>query len=80
MSKCKGCGSEIMWITTKSGKNMPCNAKSVPFWQNPKGRHTVITSSGETFRCDLEGYHQHVTGFGYIVHWETCPAANRFKK
>ena len=29
MSKCKGCGAEIVWIKTKSGKAMPCDTNKV---------------------------------------------------
>ena len=29
MSKCKGCGAEIVWIQTENGKSMPCNAEKV---------------------------------------------------
>ena len=38
MSKCKGCGAEIVWIKTKAGKNMPCDEKKI----------TIVTDSGET--------------------------------
>lgn len=37
MSKCKGCGKEIVWIKTKSGKIMPCNAEKI----------TIIQESGD---------------------------------
>jgi len=38
MSKCKGCGKEIVWIKTKAGKIMPCNTEKT----------TIVTTSGET--------------------------------
>lgn len=35
MAKCKGCGAEILWITTILGKQMPCNAeKTTIFLEN----------------------------------------------
>lgn len=38
MSKCKGCGEEIVWIKTKNNKIMPCNAEKT----------TVVTEQGQT--------------------------------
>lgn len=38
MAKCKGCGAEIIWITTIFGKQMPCNAEKT----------TIITDGGQT--------------------------------
>lgn len=38
MSKCKGCGAEIVWIQTENGKSMPCNAEKV----------TIVTADGKT--------------------------------
>lgn len=38
MAKCKGCGAEIVWITTKAGKQMPCNNEKT----------TIVTEQGET--------------------------------
>ena len=34
--KCKGCGVEVVWITTEKGKKMICEAKPI----------TVITAAG----------------------------------
>ncbi len=45
MAFCKGCGAEIVWLKTKSGKNMPCNAEKT----------TIITESGEV----ITGYVPH---------------------
>ncbi len=39
MAKCKGCGKEIVWITTISGKSMPCDAEKT----------TIITDEGRAF-------------------------------
>ena len=30
MARCKGCGAEIFWIKTISGKSMPVDEKPVP--------------------------------------------------
>ena len=45
MSKCKGCGAEIIWIKTKAGKSMPCNLEKI----------TIVTEQGET----IVGYVPH---------------------
>ncbi len=45
MSKCKGCGAEIVWIKTKSGKAMPCDTNKV----------IIVTDEGET----VAGYTPH---------------------
>lgn len=45
MANCKGCGAEIIWLKTKNGKSMPCDANKV----------TIITENGET----VTGYVPH---------------------
>lgn len=45
MATCKSCGSAIIFISTKGGKMMPCNAK----------RTVVITPQGET----ISGHESH---------------------
>lgn len=37
MSKCKGCGAEVQWIKTPSGKAMPLNIQ----------KQTVVTLEGQ---------------------------------
>lgn len=38
MATCLGCGAPIIWIVTRGGKRMPCNA----------ARTVIITPAGET--------------------------------
>ena len=45
MSVCKGCGKEIVWITTVNGKSMPCDAEKT----------TIVTEAGHT----VQGYIPH---------------------
>lgn len=45
MSKCKGCGAEIVWIKTPAGKAMPCDPNKV----------TIVTERGAT----VTGYIPH---------------------
>lgn len=80
MTKCKGCGAEIVWIKTAAGKSMPCDANAVAYWADPLGKHTVITPNGEIVRCDLECDPNKTTSMGYVPHWATCPAAKNFKR
>lgn len=79
MNKCKGCGADIIWIKTRAGKAMPCDATPVTYWQNEKGKQTIITPDGATLRCDLTGDPKEAAGSGYVPHWATCPAAKQFK-
>lgn len=80
MSKCKGCGADLRWISTKTGKAMPCDAKAVRYWRNDKGKQLVVLLNGEVVRCDLTGDQNEVTGEGYIPHWATCPFSKKFKE
>lgn len=79
---CRACGERIIWIKTTHGKNMPCNASAVVYWDTKKGSHTIVTQNGETIaKAELDrDIADKATGLGYIPHWATCPAADRFKK
>lgn len=86
MSKCKSCGAEIIWVKTKSGKSMPCDAQRKYFHENgdlgfhydDKEMETFITEDGETKR----GWEDEYAGdyAGYTPHWATCPNANQHRK
>lgn len=80
MGKCKGCGREIIWIMTPSGKCMPCDPELVPYWEAPKARQKIVTRQGNLVSCDLEPRSEKETGTGYIPHWSTCPVAGQFKR
>ena len=71
---CRGCGASIVWIKTKSGKSMPCDAEPVHYV--PGGKDRAVTTSGNVVSCEI------VSGggeIGYRPHWATCPNAKRFK-
>ena len=71
---CRGCGASIVWIKTKSGKSMPCDAEPVHYV--PGGKDRAVTASGNVVSCEI------VSGggeIGYRPHWATCPNAKRFK-
>ena len=83
MSKCKGCGADIVWIKTTAGKAMPCDAEPKLYKADKRGKAIFITPNGETIKGS-EVFQpediQKATGVGYIPHWATCPAAKTFKK
>lgn len=74
MAKCKGCGQEIIWI----GK-MPCDPEQVTYWQKPKANGKIVTPNGEVISCELYGDPETATGIGYVPHWATCTAADKFR-
>lgn len=80
MTKCKGCGEEIIFVKTVRGKSIPCNAGAVPYWARKGAKYKVVTPNGEVISCDYSGKIGRETGTGYIPHWATCPVADRFRK
>ena len=79
-STCKACGAPILWIKTPTGKNMPVDAKPVIVWPNGNAQTTFMTGSGKIVRGDRTEYPAEGTCEGYIVHWSTCPAADKFRR
>lgn len=76
MSKCKSCGKEIIWVNTKRGKSMPCDAAPIRFSRAEKGE-LFVTPFGEVVsgvRCSTSDE------IGYISHFATCPNANQHRK
>ena len=76
---CRGCGAEIIWIRTPTGKAMPCDAQPVAFRPSGTGGEMVVTPDGRVVRADV------VKGvgsgsLGYISHFATCPAADHFRE
>lgn len=80
MTTCKTCGAAIVWIKTSAGKSMPCDAKQLIYWENPKGASLIVTPNGKTLKADLEGDSAKATGIGYISHFATCPNANTHRR
>ena len=80
MPKCKSCGAEIIYLKTKSGKLMPCNAELVPYWMDRDGQDKIVTPYGEVVSCTMEQLtFAEPTGTGYMPHWATCPDADKFR-
>ena len=77
---CKGCGASIVWIATANGKSMPCDATAIYYKMNASGKDKIITPNGVTISCDIVTDPNIADGVGYIPHWGTCPAADKFRK
>lgn len=80
VTRCKSCGAEIVFIGTGGGNSIPCNAKTLPYWQAKDGKHRIVTPNGEVLSADLEGIPGAETGLGYVTHFATCPDAEKFRK
>lgn len=78
--RCRGCGVEIIWITTESGKTMPCNPVPIRYWEKPKAKGKVVTQRGKVISCEFEGDLDKATGLGYTSHFSTCPKAKSFRR
>lgn len=82
--KCKKCGAEIIWIQTIGGRSMPCNAEQTYYIEKLGAKDRIVTPNGEVLACILLDAEKddlsEATGYGYVPHWATCPAAEKFKK
>lgn len=79
-STCKSCGKPIHWIRTRSGRSMPCDAKAVNYKANPKGSTKLVTPAGDVVSCDPVEDMAEATGWGYVPHWSTCNAPDKFRR
>ena len=78
-SKCRSCGAPIFFIRTTAGKSMPCNIIAVHYKANDKGKDKVVTKEGAVISCEIIGI-GNADGFGYVPHWSTCNAPDKFRK
>lgn len=76
---CRSCGKQIMWIKTTAGKSMPVDPTVRPYWPADGAAGKIVTSQGEVVSCNFDGPRDAVQ-FGYISHFATCPAADRFRR
>ena len=72
---CRGCGAQILWTRTSSGKAMPCDPNPI-FFARGGGPETFVTPEGKVER----GKRSKEGQVGYISHFATCPYSKRFKK
>ena len=80
MARCKSCDAEIVWIRTKAGKQMPCDAGYVPFWAKVKAKEKIVTDSGDVISCLLDGDPEEMTGVGHRSHFATCPFSKQHRR
>ena len=78
--ECRGCGEDIVWITTPKGKLMPCNPTPVVYWEKKGAVGKVVTPTGDVLSCEFEGPPGTATGIGYTSHFSSCPQAGQFRK
>ena len=66
MATCKGCGAEILWLKTMTGKTMPVD---IP----PEKRIVIIYDR-------VIGEERGEVKDSYVSHFATCPQADAFRK
>lgn len=83
MATCKGCGAEIDFIRTPTGKLMPVDKDLVPYWQKEGAPGKIVKRDGMLVSAVFTeeeappGVHMSI---GRIPHWATCLCADRFKR
>ena len=77
-TQCRGCGADIAFIKTVAGKTMPVNPEEVAYEQKAGGSLKIVTPNGEVLSAERPADPKKATGIGYISHFATCPAADRF--
>lgn len=68
---CRQCGSRILWVKTKAGKNMPVDPKLIDYKAVPGGKERIVTPDGGVIagvRCEP----MEADGMGYISHFASC--------
>ena len=81
MAICKGCGATITFVRLCNGRMMPVNPTPV-YYEDPRdGAAVIVTEDGRVSSGRQEGVA--VVGSrvrGYISHFATCPAADRYRR
>lgn len=77
MAECRSCGAQIIWIKTKAGKAMPCDADKVNYTAVEKGTSVIVTPTGDVVRGEVS---ENGDKSGYISHFATCPFANKHRR
>lgn len=81
MGHCRSCGQLIVWVRTKSGRNMPCDTELIDYYipPNKTGKERFVTPLGEVVAAE-RSKGAVVDGCGYISHFATCPCAGKHRK
>ena len=69
---CRECGKPLIFIRTRAGKNMPCEAEPVFYWPDDNGPLMFYQHNGTYERGTLEGHPAVPQGSGYVPHWGRC--------
>lgn len=80
MSKCRSCGAPIIWITTKAGKAIPCDAEPIFFNLadlDDKDAKFLIKDDGEVAKGIVNPAGDLV---GHTSHFATCPQADKWRR
>ena len=80
MTTCRGCGQEIKFIRSKTGKYIPCDVRPRPFIRQERGMDSIVTDDGEVIRGQFIEDRAKADGIGYITHFATCPMAHKFRR
>ncbi len=68
MSKCRGCGKEIVWGVTDEGKKIPLDPSAPVYYVSDE---KVDTPQGPTAKIERERS-------SMVSHFKTCPKASDF--
>ena len=76
---CRECGKPLIFIRTRAGKNMPCEAEPVLYWPDADGPLLFYQRDGSYERGTLAGHPAVPQESGYVPHWGRCPGRRRDK-
>lgn len=86
-ARCRSCGKEIVWITTKEGgKKMPCDYPQVEYRLDKFGKCKIVTMTGDVVRGEIvtrkigSPLYALADGVGYTSHFATCPQADKWRR
>ena len=80
ITKCRSCGAEIVFVRTRNGKSMPCNATPIKFKEDNDGKEKFVLGNGDVvIGVRVDDIHE-ATGIGMISHFATCPDAGKFRR
>ena len=79
VTKCRGCGAPIVFVTSAQGKSIPCDAQLIRYRANQAGHDYVVVEGEGLVRCDLD-FEGLPTGMARISHFATCPYSDRFRR
>lgn len=75
--KCRSCGAPIIFIASKKGHRIPCDAQPVKFRCFLGGPDKIVTMNGEVITGKIS---EDGDETGYVSHFATCPNANAHRR